>query len=562
MAVSRRTLRIALVFAFAVVLYLPGLGRPALWEPDEGRYAEIAREMYLSGDYVTPRNDQVRYFEKPPLVYWTEAATIAVFGANEFAIRLPAAIFSIGEIVVTAMLAEAMLGADAALLSAIALGLGPLFFGLGRAATLDPALAFFMTAGLGAFFVAARIGDFSRADARRWFVLAAAMLAVGTLAKGPVALLLGGAIALTWILVERRTNEIVRMPWITAIAIYAAITIPWFTLAEMRNPGFLSFFFLHEHFARYLHASEHGWGLWFFIPVVIFGAWPWIVFAPAGARGMARESSTRSALKFLSIWFAFTFVFFSIPRAKLASYILPAMPALAIVCGYGIARLWSIPPDRRRRIFTWFVLLNVGAVMGACVGLFASRGFLSYALTVDGIVILSLLALMTIVVWMLRATSIGAPFIAIALTMVVILGLGARARDHAAQYATYRDLARAIVPHLRPGCVLASYRHNVQSLPFYTGFRERLVAYRGELDEPFSNSPEAAESFIATDDDLRREWSGGGCVVLVANRSDLEHLRTILTPAPVTVGCEGKKLALYNGDAPADPRCASAGDAD
>ncbi|HYA34616.1 MAG TPA: phospholipid carrier-dependent glycosyltransferase [Candidatus Binataceae bacterium] len=562
MTLSRRALRIALVFAFAVVLYLPGLGRPALWEPDEGRYAEIAREMHLSGDFVTPRNDQVRYFEKPPLVYWAETAAIAVFGANEFAIRLPAAICSIAEIVGTAMLAEAMFGADAALLSAIALGLGPLFFGLGRAATLDPALAFFMTAGLGAFFMAALIRDFSRTDARRLFVVAAAMLAMGTLAKGPVALLLGGAIALAWIIVERRTNEIVRMPWLPAIAVYAAITIPWFALAEWRNPGFLSFFFLHEHFARYLHASEHGWGMWFFIPVVIFGAWPWIVFAPVGMREMARDSSTRSVLKFLAIWFAFTFVFFSIPRAKLASYILPAMPALAILCGYGIARLWSMPSDRARRILTWFVLLNVVAVVGAAAGLFAARGFLSPELTVDGIVILSLLALMTIAVWILRGASVGPSIVAIALTMIVIVGLGTRAREHAAAYATYRNLARAIAPLLRPGCVLASYRHNVQSLPFYTGFRERLVAYRGELDEPFSYSPDAAESFIATDDDLRREWAGGGCVMLVANRSDLGHLRTILTPTPVTVGCEGKKLALYNGDAPQNSACASAGDAD
>src|SRR6202162_933908 len=111
MASDRRPgLRLILIAFAALILSFPGLGRPALWEPDEGRYAEIAREMYLSGDYVTPRDDFVRYFEKPPLVYWFEAGAISIFGPTEFAIRLPAALFSAAEVVVTAAIADAMFG--------------------------------------------------------------------------------------------------------------------------------------------------------------------------------------------------------------------------------------------------------------------------------------------------------------------------------------------------------------------------------------------------------------------------------------------------------------------
>ena len=111
MASGRRpAFRLCLIAAAALILYLPGLGRPALWEPDEGRYGEIAREMYLSGDYVTPRDNFVRYFEKPPLVYWCETAAISVLGTNEFAVRLPAALFSAGQVVVTAAIATAMFG--------------------------------------------------------------------------------------------------------------------------------------------------------------------------------------------------------------------------------------------------------------------------------------------------------------------------------------------------------------------------------------------------------------------------------------------------------------------
>src|SRR5271167_4860877 len=170
MASGRQSaLRLSIIAVAALILYLPGLGRPALWEPDEGRYGEIAREMYLSRDFVTPRDNFVRYFEKPPLVYRAEASAMSVFGVNEFAVRLPAALFSAAQVVVTAAIADVMFGEAVAILAAIALTLSPLFFGFARFATLDPALAFFMTAARGACCMGGRGGDFSRGG-RRWFV--------------------------------------------------------------------------------------------------------------------------------------------------------------------------------------------------------------------------------------------------------------------------------------------------------------------------------------------------------------------------------------------------------
>ena len=189
---SVRWHRLLLCAIVAVLLYLPGLGRAALWEPDEGRYAEIAREMVVSGDYITPRNDWVRYFEKPPFQYWATAASIKLLGQSEFAVRLPAALASAGEVVVTEALGEVMFGAEVGLLGALALALSPLFFGYARFATPDPALAFFVTAGLAAFYMATRAPDFGRGSGRVWFILSATLLALGTLVKGPIALLLAG----------------------------------------------------------------------------------------------------------------------------------------------------------------------------------------------------------------------------------------------------------------------------------------------------------------------------------------------------------------------------------
>jgi 4-amino-4-deoxy-L-arabinose transferase-like glycosyltransferase len=561
MALSHRMLRLALIATAALMLYLPGLGRPALWEPDEGRYAEIAREMYLSGDYVTPRNDYVRYFEKPPLMYWAEAGCFGLFGVSEFSARLPAALFSAGTVVVTAALAEAMLGAEIGLLAATALGLAPLFFGFARFATLDPALSFFITAAMACFYAAARTGDFASRAGRRWFIASAAMLAMGTLAKGPVALALGGAIAFVWLALDHRAREAARMPWIWAVIVYCALTVPWFVLVATRNPGFLRFFFVHEHVERYLESTEHGWGPWFFVPVTIAGTWPWFFFAPTGVRALSRDGAKRSELRFLLTWFILIFVFFSIPRAKLGSYILPALPALAILSGYGMSRLWSDPAKIVGRRLGWFLALNLAAALGGAIALALSAKRLEPALVTDGLEIAALFAAAATLCFALGrfGRRPGRIVAALALAMVLVMGVGARAREDAAPLATYRNLARAATSYLKPGCVLASYRHDVQSLPFYTGFREALVSYRGEL-APFSTSEGARASFIASDKALAKLWGSGACVVLVANRRDLGTLAAILTPKWTVVGCEGKKLALYNRPAAHPPSgCGSQG---
>ena len=439
MLAANRPLRLTLYALLAAILYLPGLGRPALWEPDEGRYAEIAREMFVSGDYVTPRDDFELYFEKPPLVYWADAASIGIFGVNEFAVRLPAALFSVGQVVVTAALAEEMFGATAGFFAALVLALSPLFFGFARFATLDPALAFFLTAALGAFYLAPRDESFSRPSARRWMLIAAAMLALGTLAKGPVSLLLGGAIPLIWLAFERRLSEIRAMPLAPCLLIYALIVVPWFVLIESRNPGFLSFFFVHEHLQRYVTSSEHGWGPWFFVPIVIGGAWPWIFFLPLGWSAMrTRDPSSdsaarRSAASFLAIWFVVIFVFFSIPRSKLGSYILPAMPPLAIVAGYGLARLSTLDLSRRRRLLAVVAIASVVLAAGLLVFFEFALAPVNHALGLDGVLIALALASGPIAMYWLPREPARIPYAiaALAIAMLATVPLAARARRDA-----------------------------------------------------------------------------------------------------------------------------------
>jgi 4-amino-4-deoxy-L-arabinose transferase-like glycosyltransferase len=335
-----RSQRLLLCTAAAAVLFLFRLGGPALWEPDEGRYAEVARAMVASGDYVTPRDNVVRYFEKPPLVYWASAASISLFGRDEFAVRLPAALASIGSVTATAAAGELMLGPAAGMLAGLALALSPLFFLFARVATPDPELAVFFSAALFAFYLAAMRG-FARGTGRLLMALAAAMLAFATLAKGPVAPLLAGAIGMGWLVVERRARDALRIRWLECIAIYLLITVPWFVLVARRNPGFVEFFLVHEHLHRFVSDTEHGWGPWFFIPVAIAGTWPFFYFIPAGISDLynSPDRARQSAVHFLAIWFLIILIFFSIPRAKLAEYLLPGLPPLAVLAAAGLERV-------------------------------------------------------------------------------------------------------------------------------------------------------------------------------------------------------------------------------
>ncbi|MGH7838868.1 MAG: ArnT family glycosyltransferase, partial [Candidatus Binataceae bacterium] len=400
----------------------------------------------------------MRYFEKPPLTDWLTAASIKVLGRNELAVRAPAALASAGTVAVTAALGEAMFGTATGLLAAIAIASSPLFFIFARFATPDPALTVFFTAALAAFFLAARKRDFGDGAGRNLMIVASVALALGTLAKGPVTLLLGGGIGLIWILVERRAKAISRIRWLECATIYLVIVAPWFILAARRNSGFLSFFFVHEHLQRFVSSTEHGWGPWFFVPMVVAGSWPWFYFAFYGAAEVwvspvANEGlGRRGAARFLFIWFAVVFVFFSIPRSKLGEYILPAMPPIAILAGLGLERVRSMELSRARHLLGWFALANLAWLAGAgAIELAWLSGRLG---PVKGFAVLARDAVMLMAVWGIgaagiyvttrRTRSAGSLPWGITLVAVISAAILVKARVDATPAVSYRELASTI----------------------------------------------------------------------------------------------------------------------
>jgi len=490
-----------------------------------------------------------------------------IFGRNEFAVRLQAAVASVGQVTITEALAEDMFGATTGIFAALALALSPLFFTFARAATPDPALAFFMTAAMACFYKGAQSAGPTAIDGK-WMVVAAVMLGLGTLTKGPVALALGGAIALLWLLLEGRRRDLLQLPWFRCVTLYLGLTVPWFIVVGLQNRGFFHFFIIHEHFERYLESTEHGWGFWFYVPITIAGTWPWFYFAPLGLTGLGdtaafgwafiKKSSPapsdfidsarreRAAMHFLITWFAVVLVFFSIPRSKLGEYVLPALPPIGILAGRGVARIEKINVSQRRRLFLIFALLNLAAAIAIMVALLATRATgLRPALARDAtIAAAALLAGGTAPLFFYRDRW-GAVSMGLAISMIILMGAGLDARSRVAPWISYRRLARLIVPYTNRGCRLMSYRHFEQALPFYTGVRETLVNYRGEL-EPFGPQQDLKGTVFADTAQLQKVWAGGQCILLVVNRLDLPTLLNLLYPKPITIGCEGKKMALSN----------------
>src|SRR5437868_5775632 len=321
--------------------------RPLL-DPDEGRYAEIPREMLASGDWVTPRFDGLLYFEKPPLQYWATAIAYEVFGVSEWSSRLWSVGLAFACLPLTFAWVARLYGGAAARLALTALAVSPFFLIVGHINLLDGAFSFFLTAAVLAFTLAQTSPPRSPAE-RRWMLTAWTAAALAVLAKGVVVGVLAGAALVIYTLIERDSLTWRRLRLAAGLPLFAGLAAPWFVVVSLRNPAFPGFFFVHEHFTRFLttvHQRVEPW--WYFVPLLLLGVLPWIAPLVRGCRRAwqdAAPDTTPAAaaagsgtppfkpLNFLLIFAAVTLVFFSASGSKLAPYILPMLPVLAAVTG-------------------------------------------------------------------------------------------------------------------------------------------------------------------------------------------------------------------------------------
>src|SRR5579885_257292 len=284
-----------LAVAFLAIAWFVGLGHRDLFQTDEGRYAEIPREMLASGDWVTPRLDGLKYFEKPPLQYWATGVSYSLFGESNGSSRLWTALLGFLGILMTAFVAHRLYDARTAWAAAWVLVGSAYYIVMGHFNTLDMGVTFFMSGSLFGFLLAMHTEDIKR---RRLFMyLAWTSAALATLSKGLEAVVLPGSVFVLYVLLTREWFRFKQLHVLGGLLIYIVVTAPWFLLVSARNPDFAQFFFIHEHFQRFLTTVHHRvepW--WFFIPILLFGLF---IFLPQFLRALVRFVNHELVLRYL-----------------------------------------------------------------------------------------------------------------------------------------------------------------------------------------------------------------------------------------------------------------------
>jgi len=521
--------RLAIVLGAAclVLLFFWRLGEAPLLEPDEGRYTEIPREMLTSGDLVTPRLNGVLYFEKPPLYYWLNAAAIRVLGLNELSARVWSAVFGLLGVLVTWRLGVEIGGRRAGLVAAAALGTFPLYVTLGRVATLDMTLTFFLTVTLACFWFAH--GEGERRRAQLWWHGSFLAAALAVLAKGLIGVMIPGAIVFLYLLATGRWRVLARVPWFTGVPLFLAVAAPWHVLAAARNPDFLWFYFVHEHVLRFATPiAERQEPLWYFAAVLVLGCAPWSGLFPSVLR-LVRWRELRSALAerpevtFLLLWSGFVVVFFSASQSKLIPYVLPALPPLAVLTGVLMTRLREGNLGASR-LETGGIA--AGGVLTALYGVFflwAGLGKID-RLGLGGVVSPGLLivgGLLVAVAALVVATGLGhiwrrrllALFIASCCTgaaIMTVVPLVGRERSSKA-------IADQLRGRLQEGDPVFAYRCYPVSLPVYLERTVGVAAYQGELAFGISHlSGEERRLRFPTAEEFKAIWDSRNRVYAVA----------------------------------------------
>jgi 4-amino-4-deoxy-L-arabinose transferase-like glycosyltransferase len=340
----------SLLFLFAIVM-LGVLGVRTLVPADEGRYAEMAREMFASGDWITTRLNGIKYFEKPPLQTWMNALSFAAFGVGDWQARLWTGLCGLGSVLLVGFTGLRVFGARVGFYAALVLGSSSYWVAGSQANSLDMGLAGMMTISLCALLLAQRDGA-TATEQRNWMLACWAGMALAVLSKGLIGIVLPGGVLVLYTLMARDWNIWRRLHPARGLLVFLLVAAPWFVLVGLKNPEQPHFFFIHEHFDRFLskdHNREGAW--WFYLPLLAGGSLPWLgVLAQSlvhGGRKAPGDAEERFRPRLLLLaWVLFILLFFTKSHSKLPGYIVPVFPGLALLVGYYL----DIGPRRCRML--------------------------------------------------------------------------------------------------------------------------------------------------------------------------------------------------------------------
>jgi 4-amino-4-deoxy-L-arabinose transferase-like glycosyltransferase len=542
-----RPLLWALLIGFCIVWFYT-LGGRTLIPTDEGRYAEMAREMVANGDWITPRLNAIKYFEKPPLQVWMTALAFKLFGLGEWQARLWTGLCGLFGVLLTAWTGSRLFNERVGLMAGVVLGSSLLWAALGHINTLDMGLSGMMALSLCGLLLAQR-HDANRQEQRNWMLACWAGMALAVLSKGLIGVVLPGAVLVLYTLLSRDWKIWTRLHLGLGLLVFFAITVPWFVLVWLKNPEHPHFFFIHEHFQRFTTKVHHREGPWYyFIPILLLGILPWLgAFAQSLWHARDTDTSAFRPKMMMLVWAGFIFFFFSISHSKLPSYILPIFPALALLIA-------SYLDNASRK--TWMITSGLTAIVGIA-GLAAATRLSSmtsdpveaplYQAAQPWVIAASAVMLVgafAVILWSLRKN--------LDLPLRATLALGA-AGFLAGQllmigsepYGRYRagaPLVPAIEAELTPSTKIYAVGLYDQTLPFYLRRTMTLVAHADELEFGLEQEPQlwlpTREAFIA-------QWTTGPKAVAITRPEIFAELQRQNVPMRV-IAKDARRVAITN----------------
>jgi 4-amino-4-deoxy-L-arabinose transferase-like glycosyltransferase len=553
-ATGHRTWTELLLLVIALALWFGyDLGARPLWQPDEGRYAEIPREMVASGDYLTPRLNGVRYFEKPPLMYWLQAGAIRLFGLNEAALRLWPALFAVFGCLAVYWVGSRLHGRRAGLLAVGVLATAPLYYFLGHILTLDMALSALLTMALGAFLLGVRAppGVQRRLLLYTFYVC----VALAVLTKGLIGLVLPAMVIGAWIAILGEWRLLREIHLTSGTLLLLAVATPWHVLVAQANPEFARFYFIHEHFQRYLTTVHDRYQpAWYFGPVLFAGLCPWAVFLPHALGDVLadlwRERRRHDDIWFLLLWALLPFAFFSASSSKLIPYILPVVPPLALLLGRWFAAVGERPVTRGRAALVVLLVLSIvlAAAFAFAPELWPTRamvaqvssqlGHARYAIA--GVLLLSGVLPLVSLRWGAPRAAMAVLFAGAALG-VAVFQINLARLDVG---RSVKELALSLKRDLRPGDEVMTYGQYYQDLPVYLERRIIVVGWSGELG--FGTTLEDTSAWIIDEPAFRRRWLESRTIYLLTNHANYNTLRKQPPGAMCLVGSNQRLAVIVN----------------
>ena len=515
----------AMVILLCAALWFGMLGQRDLFDPDEGRYAQIPAAMVDTGDWLTPRLNDFKYFEKPVLQYWGTAVAFKLLGQSNTSARLFTAVLGFSAALFAMLVAFRLYGRQAAIYTFLLSISYLMVVAFGHYLTLDMALSALLVMGIGSLVIA-HAGRSNKSHTRNWMLIGWFALALATLTKGLVAVVLPAATVVVYSLWQRDWGLWKDLHIFKGLLLFLVVTTPWFIMVSIANPEFPEFFFIHEHFDRYtseVHSREGP--IYYFIPVLIIGVAPWLI---TSLRSLVSPDFTWLPDKpgqfdperFMWTFIVVTFCFFSLGQSKLPGYILPILPIIAVLSGRQIVNRGEVTRER------WVILfLGLFFFLGAfSIELLASKHYpaeqwAAYKPWIIGSGLLFLLCFAVMSIRKITRLRAFATVAVLSLTAGLLVVSGANSLAESRSSKVISDIIKETLP---AGAPVYSFQYFPEAAAFYLGRPITIVEYEGEMAMGVRLEP---EKFIKTQDEFLAVWQNLDQAAVVVKLNRLKNLK-------------------------------------